>query len=133
MKHWPALSMSLAGAVSAAALVAACGSLPAGAPGGAMLSGSIASFGPGSVAARAMDDSDRRRAASALESLANGESSAWHNRDTGDSFVFTPMRSFERSGARCREFRLEVVVGGRPDGIAGSACRQPNGAWRIGP
>ncbi len=134
MKRCPAPPMSLAVAVaiSAAALVAACGGFPAAAPGGAVLTGSIASFVPGSVVARAMDDSDRRRAASALESLGNGESSGWHNRDTGDSFVFTPTRSFERRGARCREFRLEVVVGGRPDGIAGSACRQPDGSWRTG-
>lgn len=127
MKPVAALSVSIVAAV----LVAACGGLPPGAPGGAMLTGSLAASAPGSVAARSMDDGDRRRAASALETLSNGESSAWRNRDTGDSFVFTPVRSFERGGVRCREFRLEVTVGGRSDGIGGSACRQSDGSWRI--
>ncbi|MDN6887967.1 RT0821/Lpp0805 family surface protein [Variovorax sp. CAN2819] len=127
MKPVAALSVSIVAAV----LATACGGFPPAAPGGATLTGSLASSVPGSVAARAMDDSDRRRAASALESLGNGESSSWRNRDTGDSFVFTPTRSFERGGARCREFRLEVVVGGRHDGIGGNACRQADGSWRM--
>jgi len=111
--------------------LAACSVSPASAPAGSMLTGSLAGAAPGSVAARAMDDSDRRRAASALESSANGESSVWRNRETGDGFVFTPTRSFEQRGTRCRDFKLEVVVGGRPDSIGGSACRQADGAWRI--
>ncbi len=127
MKPVPALSVS----IMAAALVAACGGFPAAVPGGAMLTGSLAASAPGSLAARVMDDSDRRCAASALETLSNGEPSAWLNHDTGDSFVFTPTRGFDQRGVRCREFRLEVTVGGRPDGIGGSACRQPDGSWRV--
>lgn len=111
--------------------LAACGGFPARAPAGSTLTGSLAGAAPGSVAARAMDDSDRRRAANALETLANGESAVWRNRETGDSFVFTPTRSFDRLGARCRDFKLEVVAGGRPDSIGGSACRQADGTWRI--
>lgn len=115
----------------AALVLAACGGLPVRTPAGGRLTGSLAGAAPGSVAARAMDNSDRRRAATALETLANGESSVWRNRETGDSFVFMPTRSFDRRGARCRDFRLEVTVGGRLDSIGGSACRQADGSWRI--
>jgi len=118
-------------ALCAVLALAGCGSRPMRASAGSMLVGSLAGARPGSVAARAMDDSDRRRAASALDTLPDRESSAWRNHETDDSFVFTPVRSFERGGARCRDFRLEVVVGGRPDGIGGNACRQADGTWRI--
>jgi len=126
MKLAPVLSASCV-----ALALAACGSFPGRTPAGSMLTGTLAGTAPGSVAARAMDDNDRRRAASALETLANGESSVWRNRETGDSFVFTPTRSFDLRGARCRNFKLEVSVGGRSDSIGGSACRQADGAWRI--
>jgi len=118
-------------ALCTAMALAGCGSQSMRASAGGMLVGSLAGATPGSVAARAMDDSDRRRAASALETLPDRQSSAWRNGETGDSFVFTPTRSFQQRGARCRDFRLEVVVGGRPDGIGGSACRQDDGTWRV--
>ncbi len=108
-----------------------CGGLPASPPTGSTLTGTFVGAGLGSVAARAMDASDRRIAATALDILPDGDSSAWRNRETGDSFVFTPTRSFERRGVRCRDFRLVVAVGGRTDGIGASACRQPDGTWRI--
>ena len=119
-------------AVGAVQVLAACSGFGSRAPAGSsMLTGSLAGSAPGSVAARAMDDSDRRRAAAALETSRDGESSVWRNRETGDSFVFTPTRSFDRGGARCRDFKIEVTVGARPDGIGGSACRQADGSWRI--
>lgn len=111
--------------------LAACTAFPSRAPAAGMLTGSLAGAAPASVAARAMDDSDRRHAASALEASPDGQASVWRNRETGDSFVFTPTRSFDQRGARCRDFRLEVTVGARLDSIGGSACRQADGAWRI--
>jgi len=86
----------------------------------------------GSVAAQALDGSDRRRVARALESASDdGQPSAWRNRDTGDSFVVTPGRSFEQGGTRCRDFTVDAVVGGRNDRVGGSACRQSDGNWHI--
>ncbi|QOF76136.1 RT0821/Lpp0805 family surface protein [Variovorax sp. 38R] len=118
-------------ASSAVLALAACQGVPERARSSSLLTGSLAGVALGSVAARAMDDGDRRRAASALETASDGEPSAWRNRETGDSFVFTPTRSFARGGSQCREFKIEVVVGGRHDSVGGSACRQADGAWRI--
>ncbi|MDQ7954818.1 MAG: RT0821/Lpp0805 family surface protein [Pseudomonadota bacterium] len=95
------------------------------------LTGSLAGAALGSVAARAMDDSDRRRAAVSLDGGPDGQPSAWRNPETGDRFIFTPLRSFTLDGARCRDFRVEATVGGRSDSIAGSACRQADGGWRV--
>lgn len=118
-------------AAGAALATSACGSFGGSPPAGGMLTGSIANSALASVAARAMDDSDRRRAAAILESLPDGESSVWRNHETGDRFVFTPVRSFTRDGARCRDFRLEVTVGARFDAVGASACLQADGDWRM--
>lgn len=118
-------------AVGVALATSACSRFGGGPPAGGMLTGSIADSALGSVAARAMDDSDRRRAAAILESLPDGQSSVWRNHETGDRFVFTPLRSFARGGTRCRDFRLEVTVGARFDGIGASACLQADGDWRM--
>ena len=98
---------------------------------GATLVGAFRGAGLGSVAARAMDRADRRQAARALESLPLGQSANWRNRETGDSFVLTPTRTFEHLGTICRDFTVQAVVGGRADTALGSACRQDGGSWRM--
>ena len=111
--------------------VLGCGQFGRSAPAERMLTGSLAGVALGSVAARAMNDSDRRHAAASLEGSPDRAPSIWRNRETGDRFMFTPVSSFTRGGARCREFRIEVTVGGRSDSIDASACRQADGSWRI--
>ncbi|MET3373501.1 surface antigen [Variovorax boronicumulans] len=118
-------------ASSAVLALAACQGFPERAPAGSLLTGALAGAAPGSVAARAMDDSDRRRAAIALDTASDGKPSAWRNHETGNSFVFTPTHSFARAGSQCRDFKLEVVAGARPDSIGASACRQADGSWRV--
>lgn len=108
----------------------ACSSGPAREQAGTLV-GSFGGPALGSVAAQALDGSDRRRVARALESASNGQPSTWRNRDTGDSFVVTPGRTFEQGVTRCRDFTVEAVVGGRNDRVDGSACRQGDGNWRI--
>lgn len=31
----------------------------------------------------------------------------------------------------CREMRLSVMIGNQPQDVFGTACRQPDGSWRI--
>ena len=99
--------------------------------GGTTLVGAFTAAGLGSVAARAMDKTDRSLAARALETVPSGQSANWRNRETGDSFVLTPTRTFEQLGATCREFTVRVEVGGRADSAFGSACRSDDGSWRM--
>jgi len=35
------------------------------------------------------------------------------------------------SGAYCREFQSEIIVGGERETGYGTACRQPDGSWKI--
>jgi surface antigen len=67
-----------------------------------------------------------------LESVPAGTASSWTNPDGGTSGSVTPVRTFQNSqGAYCREFQQTVTIGGREERSYGTACRQPDGSWKI--
>jgi surface antigen len=61
-----------------------------------------------------------------------GEQIAWNNPASGNSGTIVPTREGRRSdGAYCREFQNNVVIGGKREEAYGTACRQPDGSWKI--
>jgi len=59
-----------------------------------------------------------------------GSTIAWN--DAGASGSVSVLREGRSSsGKPCREFQQTVTVGGRSEQAYGTACRQPDGAWRI--
>ncbi len=90
----------------------------------------------GSQIGKSMDDTDKLKAAqaqqAALETNPTGQSTAWHNPDTGHSGRVTPTRTYETSqGEDCREYQHEVIIDGRTEVVKGTACRRPDGTWRT--
>jgi surface antigen len=43
----------------------------------------------------------------------------------------TPVRTYQSGGTYCREFQSNVVIGGKDEKAYGTACRQPDGSWKI--
>ena len=44
----------------------------------------------------------------------------------------TPTRTYkDDSGTYCREYQTTVTVGGEEQKAYGTACRQPDGQWKI--
>ncbi len=75
----------------------------------------------------------RRTATHGLEHKSSGATTTWSNPDSGHSGTFTPVRTYrEPSGRYCREYQQTVTVGGRTEQAHGTACRQPDGSWKIG-
>ena len=69
---------------------------------------------------------------SALESAPSGTTYQWHNPDSGNSGTTTPIQTYQTSdGMYCREFTQTVNVGGQIQDAYGTACRQPDGSWKI--
>ena len=69
---------------------------------------------------------------SALESAPSGTTYQWHNPDSGNSGTTTPTQTYQSSdGNYCREFTQTVNVGGQIQDAYGTACRQPDGSWKI--
>ncbi|GLS14485.1 MULTISPECIES: RT0821/Lpp0805 family surface protein [Hydrogenophaga] len=142
-------------AVSAALALAGCGTMggpneQSGAIVGGVLGGAVGSQvggGSGRIVAtvigtmiganiganvgRSMDANDRSRAAYAFETARTGQPTGWVNPDTRNEYNVTPTRTYEQNGAPCREYTMHARVGGQPDTVYGTACRQPDGSWRV--
>ncbi|MBL4614155.1 MAG: hypothetical protein JKY27_04680, partial [Magnetovibrio sp.] len=90
----------------------------------------------GSSVGRSMDEQDRamkqRTSQASLEHTPTGATSSWKNPDSGHSGSVTPTKTYQRSdGTFCREFEQYVTIEGQDRKATGTACRQPDGSWRI--
>jgi surface antigen len=94
----------------------------AGTVAGAMIGGSIG---------KQMDDTDRRNTAATLENVRTGVPSSWVNPDTGYAYVVTPTNTYDSGTGPCREYTMDATIGGKTEQVYGTACRQPDGSWKI--
>jgi len=68
----------------------------------------------------------------ALETQRSGTTSTWANPDTGHSGSVTPTRTYQRAdGAYCRDFEQTITIDGETELAGGTACRQPDGTWKV--
>jgi surface antigen len=121
----------LGGAAAGGLLGAALGGKGTGIAAGTILGGLI-----GGAIGERLDAADRERASAAasqaLESIPSGRSVAWRNPDSGNSGVVTPVRTYQTStGQYCREYTQTITIGGEKHQSYGTACRQPDGSWKI--
>jgi surface antigen len=119
------------GAAAGGLIGAAVGGGAEGIAGGVLLGGLA-----GGAIGDALDQRDREMAYQsnqrALEANPAGQASSWQNPDSGHSGSMTPTRTYQTSqGQYCREYQQTVVVGGGSEEAYGTACRQPDGSWRI--
>ena len=90
----------------------------------------------GSEVGASLDKADQayanQTAQTSLETQPSGQTSTWSNPDNGNSGTFTPTNSYEVSADEyCREYQQTVTVGGQTETAYGTACRQPDGSWKI--
>lgn len=97
----------------------------------AIIAGALAGGAIGGAVGQTMDDNDRRKVAETLEGVRTGVPATWRNPDTGVQYAVTPTRTYETAEGPCREFTTEAIIGGRRETVYGTACRQPDGSWRI--
>ena len=98
--------------------------------------GALAGGYLGSETGKSLDRADQQymtnTAQTTLETAPTGRSTSWQNPDSGNSGQITPTRTYTNaSGQSCREFQQSIVVGGKTENAYGTACRQPDGTWRI--
>ncbi len=67
-----------------------------------------------------------------LEFQPSGTVSTWQNPDSGNYGTITPKPGYQTSsGQYCREFQQSITVGGQTQDAFGTACRQPDGTWKV--
>ncbi len=122
---------SLGGAAAGAGIAALAGGgagwIVASALAGGLLGGAIGHH---------LDNKDKQMAAqaaaTAFENNRTGQGSAWKNPDSGNSGSVTPTKTYQAPGGQyCREYRQDIVVGSEKHQAYGTACRQPDGSWKI--
>jgi surface antigen len=122
---------ALGGAAAGGLIGSAAGGGSAGIAAGVILGGLL-----GGAVGNALDQRDKelamKQAQLSLESSRTGQTSSWHNPDSGNSGTFTPTRTYQApSGQYCREYTQEIVVAGEKQQSYGTACRQPDGTWQV--
>lgn len=96
-----------------------------GATAGAMIGGRLARD-------RAISNYEQQAAYVALESTPSGQSVPWQDPDAGTRGSYTPIRTWRTDDGRyCREYQQVVVIAGQEERAYGTACREPDGTWRI--
>ncbi|HYH17723.1 MAG TPA: hypothetical protein VD995_03805 [Azospirillum sp.] len=84
----------------------------------------------GGTLGRRMDQADQACVGQSLEYDRTNQAVAWRD-PNGDTYQVTPTRTFERQGVQCREYATRATIDGRDRRVTGTACRDPNGVWRI--
>ncbi|OAI49277.1 hypothetical protein AYO45_02925 [Gammaproteobacteria bacterium SCGC AG-212-F23] len=86
----------------------------------------------GGAIGRSMDQADRARLNSALETNNVGQPAYWTNQKTGVSYDVVPTRNVNVEGNQyCREYRTTANIAGKRQQVYGTACRQPDGSWQA--
>ena len=127
----PKASIGAFGGAAFGGLIAAAAGGGGAAIAGAVIGGALL----GAFAGNMLDQRDKRLAAEAqqraLENAPTGKPVAWTNPDTGHSGTVTPTRTYQAAAGCCREFQNNVTIGGKDEKAYGTACRQPDGSWKV--
>ena len=68
----------------------------------------------------------------ALENSPTSQSTAWANAETGLNGSMIPLKTFRASsGQYCREYLASLQIGNLNQQAVGTACRQPQGNWKV--
>jgi surface antigen len=102
---------------------------------GVML-GAVAGGYAGRELGKRLDEVDQQKmyqsTQGALETGVSGEADTWYNPDSGNRGTVTPQPAFESTdGQYCREYQQTVTIGDEPETAYGTACRMPDGTWKI--
>jgi surface antigen len=102
----------------------------------ATIAGTLIGAGIGNSIGASLDKADlamyNETSQRALETAQPGQALPWKNPQSGNSGVITPSNYYQNdSGQYCREYTQKIQVGGKTQEGVGTACRQPDGSWRI--
>ncbi|OQW93342.1 MAG: hypothetical protein BWK79_11615 [Beggiatoa sp. IS2] len=97
----------------------------------AMVVGTILGAAIGGAVGASMDETDKQQTAKALENTPTNQTVSWKNPDTNAEYSVTPTRTYEQAGTNCRDFATKAVINGKKETVYGTACRQPDGTWKV--
>lgn len=67
-----------------------------------------------------------------FEHVPDRETIVWQDPQHGAQYQVTPVRTAEAANDMyCREYQAKATVGGKVSETYGTACRQPDGSWKL--
>ena len=82
-----------------------------------------------------LDERDRQQAYStasyALDNNRDGQTASWSNPQNNTSGYTTPTKTYQTANGTCRAYQTGVEAGGQTQNGTGTACRQPDGTWKL--
>jgi surface antigen len=97
----------------------------------AIIAGTLAGAAIGGAIGQSMDITDRMNTSAALENVRTGVPTTWENPDTGNRYTVVSTKTYNPGTGPCREYTINAMLGGRREQVYGTACRQPDGSWKI--
>lgn len=86
----------------------------------------------GGAIGHAMDEVDQACIGQVLEHAPDGRRITWSAPRSGTGYSVVPVKSYQSAaGAYCREYQTMATVGGDLQQVYGTACRQPDGQWKL--
>ncbi len=89
----------------------------------------------GSQIGKSLDSADKAyadRAEEEAHAAPIGQQVNWNNPDSGNSGSYTATRDgYDQSGDYCRDYQTAVSADGKQQQATGTACRQPDGSWKV--
>lgn len=88
----------------------------------------------GYIVGNEMDKYDRRELNHAYEFGRSGQTSTWHNPDSGNSYQVTPQPAYTTSRAPerpCRKAEILANIDGKTEKTYTTACRNSYGQWEL--
>ncbi len=97
----------------------------------AIVGGAILGVIIGGAIGRSMDNVDQNCIGQALEHAEDGQEVRWRS-PNGYDYSVVPQRTYtDAGGGYCREYTTTAVINGRAERVYGTACRAPDGSWRL--
>lgn len=98
----------------------------------AIIAGALLGAFVGSQVGRSLDAADEAHAQHVMEYNRTGVRTEWYNPDSGQTVAVTPTSTYQTpSGQYCREYQTTITVAGKQEQAYGTACRQPDGSWKL--
>jgi len=124
------LDRAQSGAVLGAAGGAVAGQVIGGNTSSTLIGTAVGTF-VGYMIGNEMDKYDRQRLNNVYERGVSGQTSAWVNPDSGNSYSVTPSPATTEATGPCRRAEVQAIIDGRSETTYATACRDYTGQWVI--
>ena len=94
--------------------------------------GTLVGFVIGQEVGRTLTGTEETCFSRTFEHVPDRETIMWNDPQRGAQYQVMPVRTADASnGMYCREYQAKATVGGKASETYGTACRMPDGSWKL--